>query len=758
LSLATRDGKQSVVLPEEHTVKAFLVFVLGLASAAIVAASSTQIWEQKSVEDFEKGEARGVSITAEGRLQLSPQLDLLHDTGDPYVWALARDSRGRVFVGGGNEGKVYSVNPKASGGGSVFFKAPEIEVHALAVDARDHVYVGTSPDGKVYKVSPEGTSSVFFEPKTKYIWALAFDGKGNLYVATGDRGELFRVDPQGKGEVIYKSGDKHVRSLAAYREDSVVVGTEGRGQIVRISSDGQAFVLLDAGVREITSVAVSRDGSILAAGVGTAASGPPAAPGRSSQISVPSELTNVLERAGIQVGGDRPGPVSPSREAQNCEVYQIAADGYPKRIWRSDKVAAFSVAAAPDGSALVGSGNRGTLYQVGANSRGAGVVARAGGSQVTAILVEDQTGSVYVGTSNLGRLYRGESGYTKEGTFESQVKDAGIFSRWGRIRWRQDLPAGTSVQIHTRSGNTREPDSTWSSWSAAVTNAAGQQISSPAARFIQWKAVLATSKRDATPVVDNIELAYLPQNVAPEINAVTLQPRDIAIERLPLFQDPQALSPVSIIPDLQGLGSSSSAVSPQTPARPTPSRRSTRKGWQTVTWDARDENNDAMDYSVYVKGDEETEWKLLKERVEENFYSWDTTNFPDGAYSIRIVASDLPSNPPESALENNRISERFYIDNTGPVISGLTAVPQPGGRLQLRFKAADNATWLSKAEYGTNGGDLRLVFPIDGIFDSESEEFGTVVAGLAPGEHTIVIKVSDRANNQSSAKQIVTIK
>src|SRR5262249_25503078 len=311
--------------------KTLLRSALVLLTASAIAAASTQIWEQKTADDFEKGEASGVSITSDGRLQLAPPLDLAFDTGEIYAWALVRDSRGRIFVSGGNGGKVFVFAPsagEATGAGSLFFKAAEMEAHALAVDSADNVYVGSSPDGKVYKVAPDGKSSVFFEPKTKYIWSLAFDRKGNLWVATGDRGELFRVDPQGKGTVVYKSGDKHIRTLAA-AGDGVIAGTEGHARIVRIGADGSTFVLYDAPAREITSVAVARVGTIYAAGRGAPGHPPQRtptgfSPQPASTTTAVETFAAILSEAGVQpprpaIGGSVGAAVAPG--AQASDVY-----------------------------------------------------------------------------------------------------------------------------------------------------------------------------------------------------------------------------------------------------------------------------------------------------------------------------------------------------------------------------------------------------------------------------------------------------
>jgi hypothetical protein len=260
--------------------------------------------------------------------------------------------------------------------------------------------------------------------------------------------------------------------------------------------------------------------------------------------------------------------------------------------------------------------------------------------------------------------------------------------------------------------------------------------------------------------LDHVEVAYLPRNVQPEIHSLIVQQSDLVIERLPVMQEQQLVPQFQVFSQSPHLGGGSSVTTPllNPLPRPMPTRTSMRKGWRTVTWDARDENGDALVFAVYAKGEGESEWKLLKDQLEESFLSFDTTNFPDGVYQIKVTASDSPSNPSEHSHETSRVTERLYIDNTPPTISGVETIMEGSGRVRVRLVVTDTATWLSKADYAVDNGDFRPVFPVDGVFDAESERFDFVISGLRPGEHTIVFRVTDRNGNQASVKKVVTIK
>src|SRR5215471_8177166 len=221
-----------------------------LALAAIAPAAQTKTWQESDYADFENGVIKNLSLRSDGLLTLAPQFREIFDSSSAYLWALAHDSAGNLYTGGGPGAKLYRISP--SGEKKTLTDFDALEVHAIAVGRSNQVFVGTSPDGKVFKVSPAGKSEVFYDPKAKYIWALAFDSHGNLFVATGDQGEIHRVTPDGKGAVFFRSEESHARSLAIDSHDNVIVGTDPNGLVIRISPASEGFVLYEMSKKEVT--------------------------------------------------------------------------------------------------------------------------------------------------------------------------------------------------------------------------------------------------------------------------------------------------------------------------------------------------------------------------------------------------------------------------------------------------------------------------------------------------------------------------
>ncbi len=735
----------------------FRLASLTVFAVCLCSATDTKTWSSGDYDDFSKGDLKKLSLSSDGRVRLAPVFEEVLDSSSVYLWALAEDSKGNIYAGGGGPGgpgaRVYIIPP--GGKGKMLAQFDDLEVHALAVDAKDRLYAATSPDGKVYRVSAGGKPEVFFDPKAKYIWGMAFDSRGDLFVATGDRGEIYRVAPDGKGKVFYKTSESHARSIAVDAQDNVIAGTEPSGLIVRVSPKGEGFVLYQTAKREITSVAVSKDGAIYAAGVGnkdrSAAVG---ATGPATPVPPPPTAAQTAAPGGQQAPHTtRTGPAAPALGATapaaiagGSEVYRIDKDGYPHKVWTHAQNIAYSIAFDAENRAMIGTGNKGVIYRIDSDLAYTELL-NAPPTQVTA-LYASRGGRVYAATGNVGKVYRIGPGIEKEGSLESDVFDAGMFTYWGRLSFNGPANGGR-IGIQTRSGNLDRPQNDWSPWSEAISSTDGARITSPPARFIQWRAVLATSASGASPELHSVDVAYIGKNVAPEVTQIEVTPPNY---RFPPQAQLTLSTPSTITLPPLGRPQRSSAASLSSDAGGGSMQYA--KGWIGARWAASDDNGDTLVYTMQIKGENENEWKPLKDKINEKHCAWDATAFPDGEYRVRVLASDAPSNPPAQALKGLLISDPFTIDNTPPVISAVVA-GNSGGKLTVRWHAADALSVIEKAEYSVNGGDWTLVQPTTGLSDSREEDYSLTIERPEGPEQTIAVRVSDEYGNTSVSKAVV---
>ena len=722
-------------------------------SAALVAATPT-FWTVSTQVEFLKGDVEDLSIDSDGRVFLGPAASLVAETAAPFLWTVVAGADGTLWAGSGNEGKVFRIGK--DGKVSTFFDAAELEVHAIAPAPDGGLYVATSPDGKIYALAADGTSKTLFDPDDKYIWALAADGKGNLFAATGDKGLIYRITPQGQGSRFYKTNATNVVSLAVSANGDVVAGTESPGRVFRIDPSGKAFVLLDSPYREIHAVRIGADGTIYAAAVSGTPGGaddrpverPPSEP-RQPVGTVSTEITAISVMESPVPSGGTPAvtPRQPRRQGRGA-IFRIRPDGLWDTLWETGDDSPHDLVIEPDGSLLVGTGTEGKIFRVAGNPARVTLLARAAARQVTALLREP-SGRIIGATSNPGKIVALSSTPARRGTYDSDVRDAGIVASWGAIRWRATGRPG-QVQIFTRTGNTAAPDETWSSWSRAYTNPDGEQIGSPNARYLQWRAVLSTDAAQS-PVLTSVTAAYLPRNLRPEVLSITVHPPGVA------FQRPFSTGEMEIAgfeentsdgrPQAQ---SSSSTAPPQPPGgAPALGRRLYQKGLQTFVWKADDQNEDRMQFDVFYRREGESGWKALKRALWDPIFVWDTTSVPDGTYLLKVAASDAPSNSPGTALTGELESVSFDIDNTPPRVE-LQAPSRAGTRTTIAFLVRDDQSPIQRVEYSLDASRWRVVYPKDGIPDSRREEF-EVALDDSEAARSVIIRVADAMNNVATA-------
>ncbi|HEY7392021.1 MAG TPA: hypothetical protein VH640_26120, partial [Bryobacteraceae bacterium] len=736
---------------EMHNIQTFMRAGLLLCAASSLAlAGETRTWTQDDYADFQHAVTKNLSLRSDGLLTLAPQSKEFYDSSAMYLWSLARDSKGNLYAGGGTGGKLYRIAPDGKGKTLADFDA--LEVHAVAIDSKDRVYAATAPDGKVYRVNTNGKSEVFYDPHSKYIWAMAFDRQDNLFVATGDPGEIHKVAPDGNGKVFFRSEETHVRSMALDHNGGVVAGTAPGGLVLRVSAAGEGFVLYQMSKPEVSAVVVGPDGSIYAAAVGSRQPVPPPPP---VAAPAPAPTTVTLNiGAGVQAVSRQPAPPrvispAPAGVTNGSEVYRITPDGEPRRMWANSQDVVYAIAFDRDGRALLGSGNRGNIYRIDSPSLFTALLT-VPATQITAFQA-GADGRLYAAAGNVGKVYEIDPTPESQGSIESEVFDAGLFTRWGRLSF-EGRTNGGQISIQTRSGNLDQPQKNWSPWSAASSDPKGAPIASPPARFLQWKATLAAA-RGVSPELSSVEAAYLPKNVEPRVEKIEITPPNYkfpALSAAPSAPSPLSLPALSLTsPVHSSRGEPAPAESPSTN---TPAMQYA-KGWIGARWIASDPNGDSLIYSVEIRGVNETEWKPLKDKLADKYYSWDSTTFPDGHYIIRVTASDAPSNPPNQALRASFESEPFLIDNTSPAITGLTGA-RNGAKLDVRWHAADSLSNIARAEYSLDGGDWTVAAPVGGIADSADLDY-TLALDAPPGEHTIAVRVNDAYDNQGAAKVVV---
>jgi sugar lactone lactonase YvrE len=752
-----------------------MLFFLVIGFALPVGGVETTVWQIADFKDFLQGRLNGVSISKDGTLGLAPEAKVIFNPEEALALSLVADSRRNLYIGTGHQGKVFRVAP--DGKSSLFFTAQEPDIFALAVGPKGDLYVGSSPEGKIYRVTPEGKSSVFYNPNAKYIWALLFDSQGRLYAGTGDHGQILRVDPTGKGKVFFDSNQTHIMCLAFDHQGNLLAGSVPDGLVYRINPKGKAFVIYQADLPEIHDVVVGPQGNIYAAALG--------APGQmgtpliltpqTPAITLPTQVMTVTAETSEDSDSSAQKPKEPQPQPKKPEkkkeaapsfihpgetikgiagllksqsrgaVIEISPDSTAETLWNSSSESAYGLALIGR-KILFSTDSNGQIFELERSRSGENLtlLTETHESVATRLLVEGK--NLYIATSNVAKLLRMGTTPSDQGTYESPVKDTKFISHWGVLSWRGEMPPGTSIEFYTRSGNFKRPDQTWSDWAGPYGDPDGRsQITSPAARYIQWKAVFRGSG-SAGPALDEASIAYLNQNLPPEIYSLSVSN---AGERT------STASPSSATVTSNVAISVASATSVSYPV-PTQTIQATGKSPLTLVWQADDPNGDSLVYAISVKSTDEKSWHLVKDKIKTNRYTIDPSSLADGQYVARLVASDAPSNPPSTAREDVILSAPFWVDNTPPQVS-LMRQGMKAGETVVQFRAEDTTSPLHNAQSSIDGHGWKEIESDDGIVDSRTETFTIKAQGLAPGEHVIALRAYDTAGNAGVGKAVVEI-
>jgi sugar lactone lactonase YvrE len=759
------------VSPRLRAAAAFFLCTSVFTCAAF--ASATTAWEMTSYQDFIRGQFQGVSLSRDGRLTLAPKVDTLFSSGQSVVWSVAEGAHGVLYVATGHRGRIYQVDP--AGSSSLLWTADQPEVFAVTTDRNGVLYAGTSPDGKVYRIDVDKSSgkakaSEYFNPKSRYIWSLASGADGALYIGTGDQGKIYRVTSAGTGEVYYDTGQSHITGLALDAQGRLLAGTEPNGILYRVTAKDKAFVLYDASLPEIRAILPQPDGTVYAAALGgsLAKRAQAAAQAAQSGAGTPTTVQGAPQTVTVEAQNTQPGAelkpqADPTKQTQpaptpqvttqftaapdlagveRSAIYRINPDNTVETLWSSKEEDVYDILALPNQLLFSTDGN-GRIYGL-SRDRKITLVLQTNEGEATRLL--PSSGSVLVATGDMGRIYRLGDGPGASGSYESPVHDAGTASRWGSLSWRAETAPSSTLIFRTRSGNSAKPDKTWSDWSEPLHDSPASRIASPNARYIQWKAEFAGAA-GITPILDNVTLAYLPQNSPPIVRSinVTLQMAQSSAGK----NIQQAISPYTVTVTDSGDASASAPAG-------TPTQTLSRAAAQqiTISWQAEDPDGDRLVYNLYFRADDERRWMLLKGDLHENAFTFDSDVLADGKYYFRVLASDREVNPPATARDADLTSAPVMIDNTPPVVT-VGPARRTGTTAEVQFDARDAASPLRRCEYSLDATGWVPLEAVDGVIDSQQEKFVLSLDKLTPGEHLVVIRVLDSANNAGLAKVVL---
>lgn len=102
---------------------------------------------------------------------------------------------------------------------------------------------------------------------------------------------------------------------------------------------------------------------------------------------------------------------------------------------------------------------------------------------------------------------------TSSNTFISQVKDAGQASDFTTISWTDYVPAGTTVVVSARAGNTATPDASWANydWSVSFAKSGALDILD-GNRYVQYSVVFTYTDTSLAPNLQDIIINYVHYN------------------------------------------------------------------------------------------------------------------------------------------------------------------------------------------------------------------------------------------------------
>lgn len=696
------------------------LLLCALPSQAVV----TSTWTVETYAQFDAGDATDAVITSLGEVRPGWTTDRTKSLEGDGVWSAVRLASGKIYVGSDADGAIYGFDGKEP---KKVASIPGVLAVVAMAEAGGTLYAGGMPSDAVWKVDLVGGKATAFaklgdkagkaagDEKPETVWAVAAGKDGTLYAGSGPDGKLWAIDRGGKARVVFATTDKRVTAVTVTSDGAVWFGTSDRALVFRHDpKSGDTRAMADFAGNEIAAIAEGGGAVIVAANelveVATGPSKSAAAIEATEKPTAPKGQAAKAPDVGSKPGAEKEIVIGERKGARKGKgaLFRVELDGRLEQLHALTSTYFTSIAVDPKGSIYAGAADKGRIYVIEPDDTVA--TALDVDERAVAQLLWDGKQLAFT-TDDAAALYR-VTGKASDARYVSEVYDAKNPSRWGRILWQGTGKLG----VETRTGNTAKPDVGWSTWAAPgkVTSVGGGQsggaIASPPGRYLQFRVTLPD---DAS--LRRVTTYFLPANTATAIDEVTVEPAQSEKQ-----------------PTLKEAGGK------------------TRSPVLRVKWKIDNSDSDDTAYVLAVRRDGDADWRTLqtgKPPLTATTFEWNTETFADGWYRVRVTSSDALANSPDRALTAQRTSALFVVDNTRPVIEGLTV---KGGRAEARV--SDELSVITEMAFSVDDGPWQLGTTVDGIFDGEAEGVRVdLPGGLGKGTHTLSLRVADAAGNVGSA-------
>ncbi len=608
-------------------------------------ARAPSVWSQTSADHFAAADIEGLAVHSDGVVRLVPRWQKLQQLSELYACSLAVQGAA-LYVGTMDPGNVYRI---ADGKTDLVFRSGEFAISALSVSPSGAIMAATLPHGRIFRILPDGKGEPFAQVDAVHVWDLLADGDRGWWVATGGAAaRLYHLDTGGKVDQQLEIRQSHAVRLLMLG-DALYVATAQAGALYRVESGRRLISLFDAGKNDITAVAPGDKGSLLVA---------TAPEGKVIEVDPRGATTTLYTAAGTG-------------------VLSLAHVG---------------------GRILAGLGDKGQIIHVVDATRSA-VLREEDAGQVTALA---GVGSlVYAAGANPGIVLRADFAAAAEGKLDSTILDAKRLARWGRADWQAAVPEGTSLVLRLRSGNSADPaDSSWSPWSAPLSQPGREKVPAPSAQYLQYRLEMTQRAGALSPSLDWVRISYLPADQQPTV-------RDLK---------PEAGQAIS--------------------------------GKFKLQWKMEDPDKDRLQAKVLIRTRGTRDFRIIKEGLTKAEYEWDTKGTDDGAYDLQVIADDGLANPGE-AREARLEVHNVIVDNSAPELEGISGpAEQADGSFALTGFAMDANCNLANIAWQVKGEDVwHAVRLDDGLYDWRYERFLIVTGPLKETVPELLVRARDAAGN-----------